>query len=585
MSNVVVWVVAGLVASVLAACATAPPPPPPPVAAAAPPALAEVTRAAKPLLLDNAQSRCAAAANLAVPGLGIGRAAWVAAGTPYPPSWAARRTQPDALVEHCRIDALLAAFSAVSAVSAVSADSAAGDAAGPPQPVAIELRLPSNWNGRLLQQGVMGVMAQPTEAFGRGTGAGGFDDNALSRGFAVLAVATRPAAGAIAAPVLAAKALVAAYYGRPAGRSYHVGCGDGGRDGLRLAQAWPALFDGIVAVAPRLRETDATLAAAWTLQRFMAVAPRTGSGAPVLARAFSSDALFSVAQGILKQCDALDGAADGFVMDMAACRFDPAVLQCKSRSAAGCLAANQVKALREAMAGPRDDAGQPLYAAWPWDPGLAAPAWRAWTMGQAAPGQPPDARHLALAQAKTLAPLAPPATAGTANTPAAPAAPALNLLAFNFNRDLPRLQAARDADAAMLAAPLDAFRQLQGKLLLVHGAADPVVSAWATVAYQQRLDAAADSSGAGGAANHARSFIVPGMGHCAGGPATDRFDALGPLVDWVEQDQPPQRIEARGSAVLRDETRPLCPWPQVARHVGGSGGVTSLQASASYTCR
>jgi feruloyl esterase len=78
-----------------------------------------------------------------------------------------------------------------------------------------------------------------------------------------------------------------------------------------------------------------------------------------------------------------------------------------------------------------------------------------------------------------------------------------------------------------------------------------------------------------------RTFVVPGMNHCAGGPATDRFDALSAIVDWVEKYKPPQRIEARGSAVLHDETRPLCPWPQVARYSGQG----RLNDSSSFECR
>jgi feruloyl esterase len=71
------------------------------------------------------------------------------------------------------------------------------------------------------------------------------------------------------------------------------------------------------------------------------------------------------------------------------------------------------------------------------------------------------------------------------------------------------------------------------------------------------------------------------MNHCAGGPATDRFDALSAIVDWVEKGHAPQRIEARGSAVLHDETRPLCPWPLVARYRGAG----AVNESANYACR
>ena len=59
--------------------------------------------------------------------------------------------------------------------------------------------------------------------------------------------------------------------------------------------------------------------------------------------------------------------------------------------------------------------------------------------------------------------------------------------------------------------------------------------------------------------------MVPGMGHCRGGPGPDRFDALTALERWVEDGVAPERIVASsvdGSDVVR--TRPLCPYPQSA---------------------
>jgi feruloyl esterase len=528
-----------------------------------------VLRAAQALTVDDPRNRCVSLVYRDVPGLKILRAAFIAEGVAYPLNWATRRIAGDALPAHCLVS------------GQVDTGLERGTTTGPGSPsfapVAFEARLPTRWNGRFFYQGSDDTHEGVPEAFGRNTGAGGFDDNALSSGFAVLSSDVgRPAAGPGAAgdgegslqqAALGAQALIKTYYGKLPDRSYFVGCSAGGREGLLIAQRWPALFDGIVAVAPTLRETDAALAAAWTLQRFMAVAPRVRKRQTVLSRAFSTEELFMVAQGILKQCDALDGVEDGFVMDMAACRFDPAILQCARGKRKGCLQKDEVAALADAMAGPRGPQGQPLYAPWPWDPGIAAPGWRAWNLGDAGPGMEPDARHLAHAsQALALA---------------GPPGPVPNALTVDFSRDLPRLQAARDADAAFVDAPLEAFRQRWGKLLLLHGAADPVVSAWATVDYLQRLRRAPVDTQAPGDTEFARAFIVPGMNHCAGGPATDRFDALAALVDWVEFDRAPDRIEAHGSAVLHDESRPLCPWPKVARYRGEG----NVHHSASHVCR
>ena len=85
------------------------------------------------------------------------------------------------------------------------------------------------------------------------------------------------------------------------------------------------------------------------------------------------------------------------------------------------------------------------------------------------------------------------------------------------------------------------------------------------------------------------------MGHCSGGPATDQFDLITPLVAWVEQGDAPQRITAtaRGAgnvggvntevpvAWAAGRTRPLCPYPEVARY----RGFGDVEASSSYRCR
>ena len=65
-----------------------------------------------------------------------------------------------------------------------------------------------------------------------------------------------------------------------------------------------------------------------------------------------------------------------------------------------------------------------------------------------------------------------------------------------------------------------------------------------------------------------RFFAVPGMLHCGGGEATDRFEMLDAIVDWVEKGQAPDRIVATGRA-MPGISRPLCPYPKVARYRGG----------------
>ena len=333
-----------------------------------------------------------------------------------------------------------------------------------------------------------------------------------------------------------------------------------------FSQRFPDLFDGIVAVAPAMRVSEgATIAAAWTTQKLMAVAPPGSDGKPVLARAFSDAQLQRVASATLERCDAQDGLKDGLVQGR--CEIDPAALQCAPGASGDCLTPAQANALREMMAGPRNRAGAPLYFGWPWDPGLAAPGWRAWTLGGAGDGVPPDSRHVTLM------------SGALGHEFVTPPDPALNVLGFDFERDPARLHAFHRVYDTADDVQLDAFRQRRGKLLMFHGKADPIFSSFESEDYLRRLQA---THGEATTAAFARLFLVPGMNHCSGGPATDAFDGLAAIVDWVEQGRAPQRVVARGTAgALQGVARPLCPWPTAAIY-RGSGDVKD---AASFACR
>ncbi len=78
-----------------------------------------------------------------------------------------------------------------------------------------------------------------------------------------------------------------------------------------------------------------------------------------------------------------------------------------------------------------------------------------------------------------------------------------------------------------------------------------------------------------------RLFLVPGMGHCAGGTATlDRFDMLSALVDWVEKAKAPDSVLATGTASPR-RSRPLCAYPQHAHYTGRGDS----EDAANFECR
>lgn len=125
---------------------------------------------------------------------------------------------------------------------------------------------------------------------------------------------------------------------------------------------------------------------------------------------------------------------------------------------------------------------------------------------------------------------------------------------------------------------LSSFRGAGGKLILMHGVSDPWFSAQDTVQYYERL---ASDNAEVPIEEWSRLFLVPGMGHCAGGERTlDRFDLLEALVKWVENNRAPERVIATGASAP-GESRPLCPYPAYA-HFTGAGDAND---AASYECR
>ena len=117
-----------------------------------------------------------------------------------------------------------------------------------------------------------------------------------------------------------------------------------------------------------------------------------------------------------------------------------------------------------------------------------------------------------------------------------------------------------------------------GKLLIYEGLSDPVFSADDIVDYYRQLER--DNGGQQKTASMARLFLIPGMNHCMGGPATDQFDALTALKKWVELARPTVDYGYRGPA-FPGRTRPLCPYPQYTSY----NGLGNPQEGKNFTCK
>ena len=472
--------------------------------------------------------------------------------------------------------------------------------------VHFHLRLPVSWNQRFFFQGGGGTNGE----IGNAVGILGEDSPpALMQGFAVVsqdsghdnATNRDVMHGGVTAfgfdpqaradyghaslqPVSqAAKALVSAYYRADPRFSYFAGCSKGGADGMAAVQRYPREFDGVLASAPGFSLPRAAVAQAWDVQALLAA---TEDPSPAsLARAFSDQDLTLAAQGVLAACDADDGLADGIVGAFEHCsgkKVHAALehVQCRETKTSQCLASGQIKALERVYSGAVDGKARALYSDWPWDAGIASPGWRFWKLG-ATDGSFP-ALNVTLGGSSLAAVFTTPPT----RLPDDPAAQFDYVRRFDFRRDAPRIYATsarfpRSAweDISARSPDLSAFRSRSGKLIVPHGVSDPVFSINDTLAWYREVERRTS----GEAATFVRVFPVPGMTHCGGGPATDRYDAFGALVSWVERGQAPERILASAgpAAPWPGRTRPLCPYPQMARYKGTG----NIDQAESFACQ
>ncbi len=476
--------------------------------------------------------------------------------------------------------------------------------------IGFEMRLPQGWNQRFLHQvnggndgvvkpawGDLGVMTQ--DALARGfavissdSGHNGDDPaNAaagLARGnlFGLDPQARRDygyAANGALWPV--AQALIERHYGQKPQRNYMAGCSNGGRHAMVAASRYPDRYDGILAGAPGFNLPKAAVQHAWDIQSWKLVDAD-------IRKAFSPADMKLVADRVVARCDALDLLVDGIVGDIKRCQssFKLAELQCSGAKTDACLSAAQIKALAQSFAGPRNSRGEALYSDWSFDGGIGAGGWRTWKLESSIPpwDRNPIIATMGAGSLSYIFSTPPSRPAGS------PAALVDYLARFDFDRDAPRIYATdevfKESAMAVMSPPdatnptLAGFAKRGGKMIIYHGSSDPVFSVNDTLAWAERLQHNLGPQGAGAVA---RVFPVPSMGHCQGGPATDQFDALGALVAWVEDGKAPDRIDATVSPANKElptgwtaqRSRPLCPWPQVARYAGGPP-----EAAASFRC-
>lgn len=454
---------------------------------------------------------------------------------------------------------------------------------GKPYAIGFELRVPAEWNGRLVYQGGGGLDGAVLPALGNNISNGSSAKVALARGFAVVSTDSGhegtdaafaedqqaklnfgyAAIGKVAA---LAKQLLTQVAGALPGRTYFAGCSNGGREAMIAAQRHPEMFDGVVAGDPAFHLSSATVLASHSQRAYAGIAPPGKDGRPLLAAALSDSDVSLLSKSILDKCDALDGIKDGMIFNHAACRYDPGVLECRAGQSGQCLPAAKVAAIRTAFRGPRSAGGAALASSWVYDAGVSGRNWREWQTGTIAADGKVDATLPSLINDTMQRYFSYPAVSRDALT----AVDTASLLAA-----IAPSAAITDATSTQMST----FEARGGKMVIVSGWSDPIFSARDLTEWYEKLDRDHRAAGDGPAAAFARLFMVPGMNHCGGGPALDDYDALSVLVDWVEKDQAPDKIEASGRA-FPGVSRPLCAYPKKATY-NGSG---PINLATSFSC-
>lgn len=348
---------------------------------------------------------------------------------------------------------------------------------------------------------------------------------------------------AIHETTVTAKTIAQAHYDAPPARAYFNSCSTGGRQALIEAQRYPEDFDGIVAGDPSWDQMRLYAARVW-LNTYVNRTP-----AAVIPPAKYP----MIHAAVLTKCDDLDGVKDGVIEDPSKCAFDFTALTCAGDDRADCLTADQVETA-SAMTRPIRDpkSGAVLH------PGRYYPGSELGWGGVAGPAPSGESHE------------------------------GMRKIVFTPDWDYHTIKVPEDVERAVKAdngllyggdPDLSRFFNRGGKLLMYHGWADPLVSPDTSLIMYKQISSAV------GSASAARSlvlFMVPGMGHCQGGPGTDVFDKVAAVDRWVETGIKPQSIDASHvTNGVVDRTRPLCAYPTSAHYIGTG----STDDAKNYRCQ
>jgi len=446
----------------------------------------------------------------------------------------------------------------------------------PTEAVGIEVWLPTSWNHRFEgvgSGGFGGSIAYPelarasAQGFAAASTNTGHHGSSFGKAGEKLEWASNPVTlddwgrNAIHLMTSATKQIAASYYGAAPRHSYFNGCSTGGAEAMSEAEFFPKDYDGIHAGSPGMAYSRLIQSFLWTAMPSQHDAQATLPDA----------ALTLLHNAVLHACsDAKAVPGDTFLTTPARCAFNPAILACRpGQPSQDCLSPPQIAAVRQIYAPVRNArTGAEIY------PGYVRG-------GEADPDRVPG-RFSVTGWYMNQG-----ALAGAVASPLLGTAvfehPGWKWSDFNFGSDSDQIMRVLSAHIDAMSPDLRAFAARGGKLIMTQGWADAFNAPTLPVSYLMQV-----RQFMGSPDQFLRLFMVPGMGHCGGGPGPNAFggpgqlpapitdarhDVVAALIGWVEQSHAPktiiathydQNIPSRGIAMQR----PLCPYPQHSVYVG-----------------
>lgn len=396
------------------------------------------------------------------------------------------------------------------------------------------------------------------------------------------------------------KKIINHYYGKDPIRSYYSGGSNGGKEGQISAQNFPDFYDGYYLGCPLGGHVAVTFRGTWDTLWGADLAKKadpncTGFACPSVYTKYKAALHYKT---VYDKCDEVDGLKDGWIDDPRKCKFDalidlPACTPAEEAAeAAGnysstCFSLAQQQALKEIYAGPHDSYGNAWY-----------------------PGQPLGAEYVTKSGSSGFGSalsdgMAPGMFAFIALDP--PAGPTFDIKTFDWDKDPIRMQETTcqqcysdgTCDTFNIHNMLDGITispepapnmggfepvyKKGAKIVQTHGWSDSLVSALAASAglYETLLD----TMGVEKTKSFYKLYLVPGAGHCGGGIGAYPTTGFQDMVDWVEKGLEPGALIGNRNANVDanyplPRTRPICPYPEVARY----SGTGSIDDAANFMC-